>query len=65
MIKGIIESKTLHEICHLNTDVNWMVKSVTQNKNEIMININVNVKIQKNIAHAKKVPHTPKFLLII
>ena len=50
-----MNQKHLYNIFHVNTDVNLMVESVTQNKNATIISVNGNVKDQKNIAFSKKI----------
>ena len=54
MITGINESKTLTKHISCTVNVNLMVDNVIQIKSGIMINVGVNVKIQKNIIHLKR-----------
>ena len=51
MITGINESKSIY---HVNVNVNLIVESVIQIKSGITVNVDVSVKIKKNIACAKK-----------
>lgn len=39
---------------HESVDVIWMIKNVTRDKNETMINVSVSIKQQQDIARVKK-----------
>lgn len=39
---------------HESVDVIWMIKNVTPDKNETMINVSVSIKQQQDIARVKK-----------
>ena len=55
MIVEINESKTLTKHNHANVNVNLTGENVTRIKSETMMNVDVSIKIQKNIMHVKKI----------
>lgn len=44
----------LQNMFHESVDVIWMIKNVTRDKNETMINVSVSIKQQQDIARVKK-----------
>ena len=63
MIKAINEIKYTRKTYLLGVDVTLMVGNVARDKNGTMINANVSVKNQQNIAHVKKI--TTAILVIV
>ena len=55
MIIEINKSKTLTKHNHANVNVNLTGENVTRIKSETMMNVDVSIKIQKNIMHVKKI----------